>query len=165
MKLLYLMMKKLQKHSLNIFVTWLKPYHYQKVLLLRSRRLNSLPTLLHKTLNEINKLNHKKASQATDIPVKIIKENKDVISFYVFHNFNIALSSCCFSTALKYADVRPAFKKDDKTDKENDRPISILPNLSKVYERLMYNQMYPFLIKSFQNYNAVFVKVFAQSSV
>ena len=45
---------------------------------------------------------------------------------------------------MKYADVRPAFKKDDKTDKENDRPISILPNLSKVYERLMHNQMYPF---------------------
>ena len=32
----------------------------------------------------MNKLNRKKVSQATDIPVKIIKENKDVISFYVF---------------------------------------------------------------------------------
>ena len=34
-------------------------------------------------------------------------------------------------------------KKDDRTDKENYRPISILPNLSKVYERLMYNQINP----------------------
>ena len=44
-------------------------------------------------------------------------------------------------------------KKDDKTDKENYRPISILPNLSKVYERLMYNQIYPYfdtLISKFQ---------------
>ena len=46
---------------------------------------------LNKTLNGVNKLNRKKASQATDIPVKIIKENKGVISFYVFHNFNNAL--------------------------------------------------------------------------
>ena len=99
------MIKKLQKHSINIFVTWLKTYHYQKVLLLRSHWLSSLPTLLHKTLNGINKLNRKKASQATDIPVKIIKENKYVISFYVFHNFNNALSSCSFSTALKYANA------------------------------------------------------------
>ena len=127
--------------------------------------MNSLPTLLHKTLNGINKLNRKKASQATDIPVKIIKENKYVISFYVFHNFNNALSSCSFSTALKYADVRPVFKKDDKTDKENYRPISILPNLSKVYERLMYDQIYPFFDQIFSNCNAVFVKVLAQNSV
>ena len=44
---------------------------------------------------------------------------------------------------MKYADVTQIHKKDDKIDKENYRPISILPNLSKVYERLMYNQIYP----------------------
>ena len=55
--------------------------------------------------------------------VKIIKENKDLVSFYVFHNFNNALSSCTFTAALKYADVRALFKKDDKTNKENYRPL------------------------------------------
>ena len=79
--------------------------------------------------------------------------------FTFFDNFNNALQSCSFPTALKYADIRPEFKKDDKADKENFRPISILPNLSKVYKRLMYDQTYPFLIKSFQNCDAVFVKV------
>ena len=77
---------------------------------------------LNETLDGVNKVK-KKASQATGKPVKIIKESKDVVSFYVFHNFNNALSSCSFRTALKYADVRPVFKKDDKTD----IPISILP--------------------------------------
>ena len=62
--------------------------------------------------------------------------------------------------ALKYADVRPAFKKDDKTDKENYRPISILPNLSKVYERLMYDQMYPFFNTMFSNSQCGFRKGF-----
>ena len=104
---------------------------------------------LNEGLTGVNKLNRKKASQATDIPVKIIKENKDVISFYVFHNFSNALSTCSFPTALKYADIRPAFKKDDKTDKKNYRPIIILPNLSKAYKRLMYDQMYPFFDQIF----------------
>ena len=54
-----------------------------------------------------------------------------------------------FSTTLKYAEVRPAFKKDDETDKENDRPNGMLPNLSKLYERLMYDQMYPFFDQNF----------------
>ena len=78
-----------------------------------------------------------------DIHVKVIKENKDIVAFFIHYNFNNSLSSSTFPTALKYANVKPVFKKDDKTDKENYRPISILPTLSKVYERLIYNQMYP----------------------
>ena len=46
---------------------------------------------LNETLDEVNKLNPEKVFQAIDISVKIIKENKDVVSFYVFHNFNNAL--------------------------------------------------------------------------
>ena len=45
---------------------------------------------------------------------------------------------------MKYADVTPIHKEDDKTDKTNYCPISILPNLSKVYERLTYNQISPY---------------------
>ena len=70
-------------------------------------------------------------------PVKVVKENKDIVAFLINHNFNSSLSSSTFPTALKYADVNPVFKKDDKSDKENYRPISILPILSKVYQRLI----------------------------
>ena len=49
---------------------------------------------------------------------------------------------------MKYAEVTPIHKKDDKTDKENYCPISILPNLSKVYDRVMYNQIYPYFINN-----------------
>ena len=92
-----------------------------------------------------DKLNPKKKSQITGIPVPIIKGNKDVIALFVYHNFNNSLSSSFFPTGLKYADVRLVFKKGDKNDKENYRPISIQPNISKVYERLMYDQLYPYL--------------------
>ena len=52
-------------------------------------------------------------------------------------------------------------KKDDKTDKENDRPISILPTLSKVYERLIYDQMYPFFDQIFSKLQCGFRKGFS----
>ena len=71
------------------------------------------------TLDEINKLNMKKASQTMDILVPIIKEKKDVIALFIGHNFNNSLSSSSFPTGLKYANVRPVFKKDEKTEKEN----------------------------------------------
>ena len=46
---------------------------------------------------------------------------------------------------MKNADVTPIYQKVDKTDKTNYFPISILPNLSKVYEGLMSNQIFPYL--------------------
>ena len=57
--------------------------------------------LLKQTLDEISKLNPKKASQNTNIPVPIIKENKDIIALFVHHNFNNSLPSFSFLTGLK----------------------------------------------------------------
>ena len=94
---------------------------------------------MEETIKEVNKSSIKKAPQTLGIPVKIIKENKDLISCYVYNNLNNALSSSQYLNGLKYADVTPVFKKDDKSDKINYRPINILPNLSKVYERIMQN--------------------------
>ena len=41
-------------------------------------------------------------------------------------------------------DVTPIHKKKDKSDKTNYRPVSILPNISKTYEKLIYNQLYDY---------------------
>ena len=59
---------------------------------------------------------------------------------------------------MKYADATPIHKKDDKTDKTNYRPISILPNQSSVYERLMYNQIYPFFDSVLSKFHCGFRK-------
>ena len=69
------------------------------------------------TVKEINNLKIKKVSQKTDIPVRIIKENIDIVSYFLYNNFNNSLSCCTFPTAMKYAEVTPIYKKDDKTDK------------------------------------------------
>ena len=45
------------------------------------------------------------------------------------------------SLPTKKADVIPVFKKGNHDDKTNDRLVSILPSLSKIYERLVYNQI------------------------
>ena len=107
-----------------------------------------------------NKLKSKKVSQKTDIPIKIVKENVDIISHFLYHNFNHSLSCSTFLTDMKYADVTPTHKKDDETDKTNYRPISILPNLTKVYERLMYNQISPYSDSVFSKFLCGFRKGF-----
>ena len=83
-------------------------------------------------VKELNNLKNKKASQKIDIPIKS------------YHNFNSSFSCSAFPSGMKYADVTPIHKKDDKTDKTNYRPICILHNLSKVYERSLCNEISPY---------------------
>ena len=105
-----------------------------------------------KTVKEVRNLKIRKISQKSDIPVRIIKENIDIVSYFLYHNFNNSLSCSTFPTSIKYAEVTPIHEEDDKTDKENYCPISTLPHLSKVYERLMYNQINPYFQPMFSKF-------------
>ena len=46
---------------------------------------------------------------------------------------------------LKLVEVSPVFKKNDDLDKENYRPVSVLSHMSKVFERIVYNQIDNFM--------------------
>ena len=64
----------------------------------------------NKILAEIHNLDNKKACQESDIPVKIIKDNIDIFSEFIFHNFNNSIFDASFPSELKNADVIPGFK-------------------------------------------------------
>ena len=46
-----------------------------------------------------------------------------------------------FPNELKIADITPIFKKDDPLDKTSYRPISILPTVSRIFERILFSQL------------------------
>ena len=50
-----------------------------------------------------------------------------------------------FPCKLKLVDVSPVYKKGGRTDKGNFRPVSMLPAVSKVYERLLFRQINDFI--------------------
>ena len=76
--------------------------------------------------------------------MKIIKEYIDIFSEFIFHNLNNSAFDATFPSELKVAEVIPVFKKKDRNNVENHRPVSILSNLSKRYERCLYDQMYKY---------------------
>ena len=49
-----------------------------------------------------------------------------------------------FPNKLKIAKVVPVFKKGDKDLLNNYRPISMLPSISKIFETVIYNQLYEY---------------------
>ena len=93
-------------------------------------------------LNKLRKLNLKKACQESDISINIIKDNLDIVFNFVYSNFNNSLFGSNFPSYLKNGNITPIFLKSDRTNVENYLPVSILPNISRVYERCIYIQIY-----------------------
>ena len=111
-------------------------------------------------LKELNNLNINKATQNTDIPTKIIKENSDIFGDFIFSNLNCCINTSSYPSLLKRADITPVHKKDSKSEKNNYRPVSILSNVSKVYERIVFRQMSEFFEFFFSKYQCGFRKGF-----
>ena len=92
----------------------------------------------------IKTLDSSKTIQKDNIPTKIIKENMNIMSNIFHDSINKCFSESFFSDDLKRAEFIPIFKKDVKKDsknlKENYRPVSILSNISKIYETCLYNK-------------------------
>ena len=61
-----------------------------------------------------------------------------------------------FPSVLKTAKVVPVFKKDSKLDYSNYRPISLISNVEKILEKLMYKRLYTFLNSNNIIYNLQF---------
>ena len=72
-------------------------------------------------------------------------ENSDIFSVEIQNLFNSGLSKGAFPKELKAGDVSSLLKKEDASAKKNYRPITVLPSVSKVYERLVQDQMLPFV--------------------
>ena len=61
---------------------------------------------------------------------------------------------------LKKTEERPLYKKDPRKEKSNYRPATILSNVSKVYERCLYDQIYDLFENKFSRYQCGFRKGF-----
>ena len=80
-------------------------------------------------------------SLSLDISLRIFKSNLDIFANFHYLNYNKAVTDCEFPARFKKTNVSPIYKKDSRLEEKNYRPISILPNLSKTYERIMHSQI------------------------
>jgi len=61
------------------------------------------------------------------------------------HICNRMLSTGTFPDRLKYSEIKPMYKKGNKTQITNYRPISLLPVFSKIFEKVLYKRLYNYL--------------------
>ena len=74
----------------------------------------------------------------------MIKKNSDIFSGILFKELNKSLELCKFPSCLEKTNVTPVYKKGNRSDKDNYRPVSILPNLSNIFERCFCKQISTF---------------------
>ena len=90
---------------------------------------------------QINKANIKKATGKDGISPKLLKLAKPAISKPITNLINKTINSSKFPVKLKEAQVVPCYKKNNALDKSNYRPVSILPYISKFFERAINDQL------------------------
>ena len=60
---------------------------------------------------------------------------------------NEIITQKCFPNNLKLADLTPVLKKEDASSPKNYRPVRVLPDVSKIYERIMQKQILEYIGK------------------
>ena len=127
--------KSIQKYS-----------NHPSILRIKNRFVNAdsftfKPVSLEEMETEVKRLNPKKATTFKNIPPKILKNNSDICSEPLQEIFNNCIGNSNFPDELKCADVSSLHKQKESTVKKNYRPISVLPTVSKVFERLLVKQV------------------------
>ena len=99
----------------------------------------------HEIHSIISSMDIKKSPDIYNISVKILKLSEPVITPYLAKIFNNSFNTGIFPDNMKLAKVIPLFKGGSKLSVNNYRPISLLPLISKILEKLMHQRLTSFL--------------------
>ena len=106
------------------------------------------PTGEFEVASIIKAMKNKKSCGMDGISSEILKCCSSIIERHLALAFNKCIDEGVFPDIFKIAKVVPLFKKGDKKDPANYRPISLLSSLSKVFEKILHNRMIRFTEKN-----------------
>ena len=124
---------------------WRKP----KSLIFRTKKVFSFRQVSKvEIVNELRKLKRNKATGNDDLPSNLLKDVSSCIANPLVYIFNLSLATSIIPQAWKVARITPLYKSGLSTNIDNYRPISVLPVVSKIFERLIHSQLADFLEKN-----------------
>ena len=76
----------------------------------------------------------------------------------------MSIEQSMFPDALKHAELAPVFKRDDNLNKNNFRPLSIRPCVSKMFKRVYNDRMVEYFCKVISTFLAAFRKGYSRET-
>ena len=107
----------------------------------KANSFDFVPVTVNDVEKEIKKLNPNKATTFNTIPFKTLIKTSNISVQFAHKIFNESVETGVYPDNLKLADIAPVFKKKDPVNKINYRPVSALPSLSKIFEKLLQYQL------------------------
>ncbi len=130
-------------------ITIPKNKHFKKYLTLNYNHNFNFKDIEEATVNQIiNNLAPKTSLGFDGISTKLVKTIKDALIKPITIIINQMLNTGIFPEKLKIAKITPIHKKDDDCLFTNYRPISLLPAISKIFEKVIFKQLYEFFQKN-----------------
>ena len=118
---------------------------YYKKLKLGDKKLQFEPINTEFILKILKNIDTSKAAGIDKISGRFLKDGASILSIPIAQICNLSISSSSFPQKCKIAKLKPLHKKGSKTDPKNYRPISLLPLVSKVIEKVIFDQTQTFL--------------------
>ncbi|KAK9877311.1 hypothetical protein WA026_017703 [Henosepilachna vigintioctopunctata] len=106
------------------------------------------PVMEPEVYGYITRLKNKKSVGSDEIPVNILKNCASLIVTPLTHIMNQILTTGKYPQKLKEALVMPVYKKGDKANIQNYRPVALLSNVGKIFERIIFDKMINFFEKN-----------------
>ena len=100
----------------------------------------------------LSNINARKACGHDTITPRLLKESASAISGPLAELMNESIKQCKYPSRWKMGQVTPLFKKNDELSKENYRPVTVLPALNNVFEKLLASQLDQFYSEILSDY-------------
>jgi hypothetical protein len=111
--------------------------------------INLNPTTAKEITEIVKSLRSSQSCGYDEIPCKVLKCSLPCIISPLVYICNMSLTNGMFPTQLKFSQINPLFKKGNKSEMANYRPISLLTSFSKIFEKVIFNRLRDYV----NNYN------------
>ena len=132
------LLKKLPSPTNKFGIEAVKKYY--KNMNLEGKSFSFRPTKHADILKLLEDVKISKSAGIDNLAGKFLKEGASVLASPITDLCNLSISLSSFPDDCKIAKLKSLYKKEDKTKPKNYRPISLLPLISKVIEKVIHNQ-------------------------